>query len=105
MKVNYREQIRVLHLKVLQYQFGINLKQFENIDNIVKLFAYPAISNIIYQEFIEMYKSEFAKLIKSIFQQIYKLKLLLRNMGLKYTDNKLDNFAFVFGERPREHWV
>ena len=55
-----------------------------------------------YEEFIKIYMEQFNNIFTTIQQQIYRLILLLINIGLNYIDYKLDNFAFNYSD-TNEH--
>lgn len=95
--------------------FNINIENFHskyhikyyinNLDNIVKLFNHP---NIVidynkYQQFYNLFESKFIELLVPLFQQIYRLKLLLINIGFTFHDDKFDNYAYILEDNPREH--
>jgi hypothetical protein len=88
------------------YKYSDYETQIKNINKLNDLFKNQYLANELfikkYEEFLNSYNKHFNQIFETIIQQIYRLLLLLINIGLYYGDFKLDNFAFNYSD-SNEH--
>jgi hypothetical protein len=77
------------------------IRELELLNNTIRFFKNPIFldDNFIrkYEDFIKKYETDYNSLLLTIEQQVYRIILLLNNIGLTFRDYKLDNFAFTYG--------
>jgi hypothetical protein len=82
-------------------RFNLNLVQ----DLVLKLLQYSQNPKIYdsFGKFVELLDKELGKLLNEIKKQITMAKIILNNLGYRYGDNKLDNFAYILSDENAEH--
>jgi len=79
------------------------ISPLENIYELENRLKESKITKILFDSFFSQYNKLFNELIIEITKQITKIKLILKDFGKKYTDNKFDNFVFELSQNKREH--
>jgi hypothetical protein len=108
------DQVTIIKKSGQEYYNNIKINKYtdykniiDNINKINELLLNPYFANYNifikkYEKFLEIYQEQFNNIMPTIEQQIYRLKLLLINIGLDYIDDKLDNYAFNYSDN-NEH--
>jgi hypothetical protein len=101
---NSLQQLKILYQNRQMVTDDLYLQRYLfTLDNIISVFSNFNFSSDKFEMFMGKYCFKFTRLLKSVFQQIFKLKLLAISVGYKLGDNKFDNYGLKLSVVNKQH--